>query len=261
MINDHLKNQPAIDDISLLPHDERYAVFLSASIRINGDASEYIPADRPMINAENELYAATLRPDLIRAAVSALTRVALGHGMRLVFGAHPTITPMVLQAAKDVGAAPGSVLIFNSEVHKAGWETLTLRLAEWTAGQIVWTAAQPELPTHTASAGLKQRHRFPKSLERMRELMVSPPRIIGGVFIGGLGGVAREAQLFRHLRPGLKCYAIESTGGAALMLGQGDPTEFHGTLSDARALQSMSSYTVVARKIVHDMLPPGVAGP
>lgn len=118
---------PALDVGSL---ERRPSIVLSASVPALLDASVYDPADSELVEESNRRYAADARPDRIRAAVSALTRVALGHSpsIRLVFGAHPTISPMILQAAADMDAMNESILVFQSEAY-AGLIRMALTLA------------------------------------------------------------------------------------------------------------------------------------
>lgn len=237
----------------------RPAIFLSASVPVALEANRYMQADRVSIQEENERFTGGVRPERVRAAVSALTRVAMQHGLRLVFGAHPTISPMVLQAAMSMDALDESVLVFQSDAYRTLIPSQTLSLANWSKGRLVLTEQQPEAPRAPPHPGLKYRHPFPSSLKFMRELMMKTPGIVGGVFIGGLSGVEDEAALLGAARKRVKRYAIASTGGAAAVLAQ--QAGYHGTLGDPRILSNVLSYTVVASQIVQDLLLPSARGP
>jgi hypothetical protein len=223
-------------------------IMLCASVPYELDRKNRDPHDWPELVKWNQRFIGRARPDRIRAAVAALTRVALGRKMRIVFGAHPSISPMMLQAARDLGAPARSILIFQSEAFLGHFNRSTLALADWRAGCLVTTAQQPEPPNSK---------RFPNSLERMRELMVAVPGIAGAVFIGGMNGVEREAEIAMQSK--IKRYAIASTGSAAEALFNGNRGDFCGTLNaiDADFIRNSHAYTVVASKIVRDMLPSG----
>ncbi len=62
------------------------AIFLSASVPLLGSA----PFDQDS------------EPQMIQSAVSALATVALGR-KTIVWGGHPSITPMLLSSAQDLG--------------------------------------------------------------------------------------------------------------------------------------------------------------
>ena len=55
-----------------------------------------------------------------------------------------------------------------------------------------------------------------KSLLAMRERMFSEHAFKTAVFIGGMGGIVQEYELFRRLQPNAAVIPIVSTGGATL---------------------------------------------
>ena len=55
-----------------------------------------------------------------------------------------------------------------------------------------------------------------KSLLAMRERMFSDHGFAAAVFIGGMGGIVHEYELFRRLQPNARIVPVSSTGGAAL---------------------------------------------
>ena len=115
---------PPVDNIDFLPN--RATLLLSASIPMDRDPALFEPTDRERVADINRLYASSARPERIRAATIAVTRVALRRGMRLVFGAHPTISPLVLQVAADLGAVDDSILVFQSDAYR-GKDELAVR--------------------------------------------------------------------------------------------------------------------------------------
>lgn len=221
------------------------AIFLSASV----PKERTFPAslqgpERFARQRENEEYLHTAKPVQIRSAVTAITRLLMTRGLRLVFGAHPAISPMVLSAARDVivnsreASGTPRILIFQSEYFKPELPDSTLDLASWEAGLLVFTPVVPD------ESGTKEGALEP-SLRRMRQLMVSVPDLRAAIFIGGMDGVEKEARLFAERNPGSPMYALGSTGSAALKLMQG---EFAGP-----ALSDTPSYSVIAAEILDDL--------
>jgi len=224
------------------------AVFLSASVPYRREPPQGMQtSDHARFVKLNERYLHDAQPARIRSAVLALTRAMLIRRTRLVFGAHPAISPMVLAVAREVQAPPGSILIFQSEFFRRSFPSPTLELASWESGLLVLTGAAPD-----AKARAKKPERT-ASLQLMRELMVSVPNLRGAVFVGGMEGVAAEADLFRQQNPGKPMYALASTGSAASELWEAKPKEFAGSLLDPEQVLNSPSYSVVARGILDDL--------
>jgi hypothetical protein len=239
------------------------SILLSVSIPYKRPiAPDETPEKRRFLEERNQAYLDTAEPVRIRSAVIALTRTLLLPGVRLVFGAHPSISPTVLDTARDIAvyhnehikdsepgatmrsvsatdAAKARVLIFQSAFFESELPKTTLQLATWDAGVLVLT---PAVPDNRAT-----------SLTRMRELMVSVPGLRAGIFIGGMEGVEEEAQLFRQHAPGKPTYAIASTGSAARKLWNSQPDTYSGTLASSRALSDNASYTVLGSDILADL--------
>ena len=223
------------------------AVFLSASVPYERTRPKQMTQREWMPRAKlNREYLASAEPARIRSAVIATTRALLARGLRLVFGAHPAISPMVLGAARDMGAPARSVIIFQSEYFRDEFPRSTLSLASWEAGVLVLTAVVP------GKNGLDHESRE-ASLVLMRQLMVAVPNLCGAVFVGGMEGVQDEAALFREKHPRARVYAIASTGSAARALWRQQPSAFSGQLSEPGILEKHPSYSVVAREIFADL--------
>src|SRR3546814_8327534 len=58
-----------------------------------------------------------------------------------------------------------------------------------------------------------------KSLLNMRERMFSEHKFKAAVFIGGMGGIIQEYEMFRRLQPEAAVTPVISTGGATLDVG------------------------------------------
>jgi hypothetical protein len=177
-------------------------VFLSASFPTPPRAEAYPPA----------------RPDEIVDAVTAVTRAVLASGGRLVFGGHPTITPLVLLVAGEMvsfpEAAPGireepPVRVYQSRLYMDLITPETWALQERGYGWIEWVDAAPgETPTHND-----------RSLSDLRERMLHETRPLAGFFIGGMEGIPREREMAASvLGPSFLAFPLPTAGGAAATL-------------------------------------------
>jgi hypothetical protein len=250
-VSDHLTRIKTTADLQRLFNPnlrpQPPALLLSASVpywrKEVAEASAEEKAKQYNINLK---YMQTSQPERIRLAVKELTESALMRGMRLVFGAHPAISPMVLEAARKLNVAPDSILIFQSVIFEQVLPQSTLDLADWSKGHLFLT---PE-----RGAGTPERRK--QSLTEMRTLMTKATGLCGAVFIGGMEGTEEEASIFETENGQLPRYAIASTGSAALEMFTREPQGFSGNLKqqDWKALSDYpTSYKLTARRILDDM--------
>ena len=142
-------------------------------------------------------YAETADAVAITSAVSALVNVTLGRRL-LVWGGHPAITPMIWVVAEDIGVDYGRwVRLYQSRYFEDEFPEDNERFQN-----VTYTDAIEEDRD--------------KSLLVMRERMFSDYRFKAAVFIGGMGGIVEEFNLFRRLQPDAVIVPIVSTGGAVL---------------------------------------------
>ena len=142
-------------------------------------------------------YAATADTVAIGAAVSALVHVTLGRRL-LVWGGQPAITPMIWVVAQDVGVDYGRwVRLYQSRHFEDEFPEDNERFQN---------------VTYTDDID-RDRER---SLLAMRERMFSEHAFKAAVFIGGMGGIVHEYELFRRLQPDAAVIPVSSTGGATL---------------------------------------------
>jgi hypothetical protein len=142
-------------------------------------------------------YAATADTVAIGAAVSALVHVTLGRRL-LVWGGQPAITPMIWVVAQDVGVDYGRwVRLYQSRHFKDEFPEDNERFQNVTFTDDVDSDRD-------------------KSLLAMRERMFSEHAFEAAVFIGGMGGIIHEYELFRRLQPKAAVVPVVSTGGATL---------------------------------------------
>src|SRR5271167_365037 len=164
------------------------AIFLSASIP---------RADRA------ERYFKTADPLAITAATKALVTVTLGRRL-LVWGGHPSITPMIWAAAEDMRIDYGAwVHLFQSKLFQDDFPVENARFRNVTYVDPVGNDEE-------------------KSVEAMRLCMLAQNRFAftAGAFIGGMEGIEKEFDLFKRHYPNAPALPVASTGGAALLLFQ-----------------------------------------
>jgi hypothetical protein len=169
-------------------------IFLSAGFPSGDRATQYVEA----------------RPDDVADAVVAIARGVLTGRGRLVFGGHPTISPLVLMVAAEYSTRdPSRVTIYQSRLFASRVTDETLRLEREGYGTIRWTEAVPgDSPEH----GLEHL----ASLEVMRIAMLSEVKPVAAFFVGGMEeGITLEYMLARDLLPRSTIFCIAGPGGAA----------------------------------------------
>lgn len=144
-------------------------------------------------------YAATADTVAINAAVSALVHVTLGR-RPLVWGGHPAITPMVLEVAKSLDVDYGKwVTLYQTNFFDDEYPEDNEQFKN-----VVFTdRVEDDLGA---------------SLLEMRRRMFSEHEFSGAVFIGGMGGILEEFDLFNQFQPKASLIPVMSTGGAAQLL-------------------------------------------
>jgi SLOG cluster3 family len=144
-------------------------------------------------------YAKTADTVAITAAVSALVHVTLGRRL-LIWGGQPAITPMIWVVAEAFGLDYGSwVKLYQTRYFEDQFPEDNERFRNVIYTEVV--------------EGDRQ-----KSLQAMRERMFTEHRFAAAVFVGGMGGIIDEFDMFQQLQPESLIIPILSTGGAALEL-------------------------------------------
>jgi len=208
---------------------KRRSLFLSA-----GQAYElsFPPDIEEKERERNRRMVATARPRRVRNAMAALCREIFRRDMRLVFCPRTALGPMILAAARDAGALPGSVVVFRSTGVRTPGPAIDF--ADWTCGMLV------QVPGDGQSDRARE--------ARMRALMVQVPGLEAAVFVGGMSEVLDEAAAFAVHQPGRPRYAVGSTGSAAQELLAGDAAGFSGGLDEA-LLGEETSYSLVMSRL------------
>src|SRR5688572_16956118 len=163
------------------------------------------------IPARGRKYFRGADPVLIHAAVRAFAMLVLGR-RHIVWGGHPTITPMLWAACESLGVKYAkSVTLYQSQHFKDDFPR-----ANENFRNVVYVP--------------KKRSRA-ASLSQMREQMLARPEIEAAVFIGGMEGITHEFSLFRRLKPKKPYVLVSAGGGAARYLAEkrSEDKEFRST--------------------------------
>lgn len=147
------------------------------------------------IPAPEDLYADKCDPFLVHAAIRAFLSLALGR-RHIVWGGHPSITPMVVVACQSLGLEyMEAVTLYQSRY----FSSVFPRANEHFGNVVLVSAAKDEAT----------------SLKKMRETMFSDFEFSAGVFIGGKEGIIEEHRLFRKYHPEATALVVKRPGGAA----------------------------------------------
>ena len=161
------------------------ALFLSASVPQVGRGNYHESAD----------------PFLIQTAVRELV-IAVIRDYRIVWGGHPSITPMIWAICENLGVEYADrVVLYQSRFFQDRFPEENERF-----GNVVYVdAVEGDMQA---------------SLRAMREAMLGRDDLAGAVFIGGMEGVEVEFELFRRLQPLAGYLVVAAPGGAARQLAE-----------------------------------------
>ena len=181
-------------------------------IEINNQLNDkfiFLSVSLPSADRHQKYYLNTNPLNITNAVVSFIESILKRNG-RIIFGGHPTISPLVLTVAKKFIAIlnsekdPVRIYIYQSEMFKDKISKFTNELLDLRIGKIIWTE--------------KLNDSREKSLNHMRVQMLKEHNISAGIFIGGMEGIEEEFDLFKEIHPEIPMYLIGSSGGATKIL-------------------------------------------
>jgi SLOG cluster3 family len=186
-------------------------IFLSASVPSPLRQEEYLRVQ----NAAFE----------IDQAVISLTRAVLSESGQLVFGGHPSISPLVAMVAAEYReprlAESGnerqqsSIHIYQSRAFQGNEPQETLMMYQLGYAELIWTDA---VAGERYDPKLRNVSQCTESLRVMRLAMIRETQPAAMVCIGGMDGVEREVEIFREVEPRASIFVLEQTGGASQLL-------------------------------------------
>jgi hypothetical protein len=200
-------------------------IFLSASVPRRERAREF--ATREKAGEIQEPFSRIdFAPFEIEQAVISLARAVFAANGRLVFGGHPSISPLVATVAgeyREAFVAEGGkerqrapVLIYQSRAFEEHAPEANLLMFKSGVAEVVWVESEND-ERFVLGAGIFEEP-CPASLKKMRTRMLRESEPLAMVCIGGMAGVVKEVALFSEQFPDKSVFVLASTGGAAAML-------------------------------------------
>ena len=173
-------------------------------------------------------------PFQVEQAVASLVRAVFAEDGRLVFGGHPSISPLVASIAAEyfpvrpAGLTPSPnvpssaaesapVIIFQSRAYEGFLPGETWEMQRFGFARIVWI---DEVDGERFNPELRGQRQCQQSLQKMRSALIEATVPTTLVAIGGMEGVLDEAQMFGQQTRGgsLVVFTVRGTGGAAELI-------------------------------------------
>jgi hypothetical protein len=186
-------------------------IFLSASVPVPGRGN----------------YHESANPFLIQCAVRELV-ISTIREHRIVWGGHPTITPMIWTICEDLGLEYADrVVLYQSTFFDDRFPEENEHFRN-----VIYTDSVED--------------NLQESLQIMRAQMIGREGIRAAVFIGGMDGVEVEYEMFAALKPEGTVLPVPSPGGAAFLL-----AERLGLCVDPAVCRDVNFAGLFARKLSH----------
>ncbi|WP_247234612.1 hypothetical protein [Telluribacter sp. SYSU D00476] len=194
----------------------RFTILLSASVPSERRSKKYEENYIKIKNAQIQ----------IEEAIIGLSRNIFQANGKIVFGGHPSISPLVAMIAtefrinmeiENISRNEGKekpITIFQSRAYEKVIPNETINLFTLGYTNIVWTDA---VSGEEFNPNIQGELQCEKSLELMRDKMINE-QIDALVCIGGMEGVEREFEMFREYHPRKPVFLLKSTGGATKIL-------------------------------------------
>lgn len=200
-----------------------FTILLSASVPADKRSEKYQEKYTRIKNAQIQ----------IEEAVIGLSRNIFQARGKIVFGGHPSISPLVAMVATEFKIKKGienferneisekPINIYQSKAYENVIPKETTGLYSMGYSEIIWTEAVEGEQFNYRINNIPQ---CEKSLEQMRTQMMEGD-VDALVCIGGMEGVEKEFALFRELHPNKPIYVLKTTGGASKLLADEFPED------------------------------------
>ncbi len=198
----------------------------------------FLSASFPEPTRSPSYYLSTNTSELREAVLAAVSAIFATSG-RLVFGGHPTISPLVLSLGREftkTGRTRPLALVYQARPFESQIPHETRQLVDEGIAEI----------------------RFKDTLDEMRVAMLKETDPAAGIFIGGMEGIEDEFTKFVELLPGRPAYCLGVPGGAARILAKrivDQRVSIAWQYRDIRpeALAESHRYNALAQDIVSDV--------
>ncbi len=168
----------------------------------------------------------------IEEAVISLARTVFANQGQLVFGGHPSISPLIAMIGEeyieeDIHTLEGDaynekengyppILMYQSRLYAHTLPPETLQMLHQGQAFIRWTNAMGGETWQSGKTGLD----YPLSLGEMRGQMVSESRLDAMICVGGMEGVEKEYAAYRKANRTGPVFAFKTSGGATAIIAQ-----------------------------------------
>jgi len=199
----------------------------------------------------------------ISQAIVAVTRAVLSSNGQLVFGGHPTVTPLVLMVAQEylpensaerreiAGRKGLPVVVYQSEIFRPYVPESTRNLFQWHFGTVSWTEKDQNEVLEFTEAGRPKPGTAPKSLEIMRTKMIAETKPFAAFFIGGMEGIRDEAKICRAVNQRCQLFYLGAPGGAARQLAEENLKALQGPFQEfAHDMLKSRSYPALVQNLI-----------
>jgi hypothetical protein len=228
----------------------------SGGHRLQGK-SIFLSASVPTKERQDEYERVPEAPLRIEEAVICVARAIFVEGGTLVFGAHPSISPLIARVIDHYYIPPSpepveierrdqpvswknpSIDIYQSNVWKKKWADATKMLENHAGVKVHWTEA---VRGESINTNIKDRPQAPKSMEIMRRAMIEKTQPIAMIAIGGMKGVKDEAKLFAEICPSRPIFSFATTGGSASLLSKEESLHDVVQVVDANAKELVRKF-------------------
>lgn len=231
--------------------------------------------------------------EAVEEAVVSLARAIFSEGGTLVFGAHPTVSPLVALVLReylrpDVAERPikdwspeesgPKVEIYQSEAYMEHTVETMKRLVQQPGVNVTWVES---LEGEVGDPDVRHRPQAPQSVRQMRREMIKRREFAAMVCVGGTEGLEEEMEIFHEHWKKLPVYLLESTGGFTKELAQDTAhrpwlrlpergvrerieafwvQEYERSEKPGRERVFALPYAYIAQKIVAEIIEPGESG-
>lgn len=180
--------------------------FWKKNMRPHPSEKIFLSASIPSVTKGSQYYQ---KADIIaiRDAVRALAATVLPY-VNLIWGGHPTITPLIKEVLEGVGITPAEIKEHVTLYQSGYFEKDFPEDNNYVENIQLTDVVLKDTDDKTQKA----------SLEEMRQCMFGEHSYAAGIFIGGMEGVEKEFEFFKKYHPYAFCIPVASTGGAALKL-------------------------------------------
>lgn len=219
-------------------------------------SSIFLSASIPSPDRDERYYINT-NPLDITDAVVAISKIIFSEGGKIIYGGHPTISPLILSVARIFKQYYKHenlplVCIYQSKFFEGKISKFTKEFINLKLGEINWTE-----PVNNDRD---------QSLMLMRKEMIESSNVVAAIFIGGMEGIAEEFKLFVESHPNLPMYLIASSGGATRSLFENQFFNFYNNVSKwnyfnenlINDLRNSKQFLFLAKEIVSDIIKKGL---